>query len=446
MQGRKRAVGFIFVPLLLLMVLPVWGGGRNEPQQEIIIGQWWAGWDADTFQPVSDIDRQVLAHRRNMQSQLNIRMRENFIASYGDYFPSMAISIMSGEPNASIYWVEPAWALMMQRQGMVAPIVGNVNLGPAVPGDGRVDWDQTMMNAFSFEGQRYALSISSHMQPLVLFFNKRLFREAGLDPELPYNMQRDRTWTWANLLPIARQLTRDIDGDGITDIWAFPRDPSTEFLDAVVSSNGAGYVGRDANGRFYNAIGSPEFLEALQFTLLLNDEGFMLPQPEGANWDWAYSAFSDGRVAMLVAPMWARDLLQTMTDDWGMVMFPMGPRVNDFVVFSMSHLLVIPSTFPSAKVETIVTAVDMWFRPVDRSPYAWKDGLWHIFRDTRAIEETMVIVRDHRRGLAQYHRFIPGLERGNIAWGMWYHEGDPSQLIEAVTPSWNAIIMDANDF
>jgi ABC-type glycerol-3-phosphate transport system substrate-binding protein len=301
-----------------------------------------------------------------------------------------------------------------------------------------------MMNALTFNGQRYALSIGNHIQPLALFFNKRLFREAGLDPELPYNMQKDKTWTWSNLLPIARRLTRDTTGDGIPDTWAFPRDPSTEFLDAVISSNGIGYVGRDANGRFYNTTGRPEFLEAMQYALQLSNEGLMLPQPPGAVWDWAYTAFSDGRVAMLVAPIWARDMLQGMSDDWGMVMFPMGPRVNDYVVFTLSHLLVIPSTFTTAQVQTIVSAVDGWFKPVDTSPYAWKDSLWHVFRDSRAVDETMEIVRDHRRSLVQYHRFISGLERGHIAWQMWYYEGDPAQLIESVTPSWNALINDMN--
>ena len=444
-KGKMTGV-LVPVALFMLAAVSVQAGGRSELRgQDVVVGQWWAGWDVDTFQPVSAHDHRVVAHRRNMMREHGFTMREIFAANYGEYLANMAISIMTGNPGASIYWVEPAWAVTMHSQGLLAPISTNVNLGPGIPGDGRVDWDQAMMNALTFGGQRYALSISGTMQPLVLFFNKRLFREAGIDPELPYNMQRDRTWTWANMLPIARQLTRDLTGDGMTDVWAFARDAATEILDAVISSNGVGYVGRDAQGRFYNATGRPEFLEALQFALQLSDEGLMLPQPDGATWDWSYSAFVDGRVAMLIAPMWARDLLQTMTDDWGVVMFPMGPRVNDFVVFSLSHLMVVPATFTPAQVNTIVNAVDLWFSPVDRSPYAWQDPLWPAFRDARAIEETMVILRDHRRHLVQYHRFIPGLERGHLAWQMFYHEGNPAQLIEAVTPSWNALIANAND-
>ena len=450
MLERKKAVAFIFVPLLLVMALPVWSGGRGELRgQEILVGQWWPGFDVDTFQPQSTLDHLTLAQRIRIQQEHGFRMREVTISTWTEYLQSSAISIMTGDPSASVFWMEAAWAMTLRRQGLIAPITGNVDFSPATPGDGRVDWSQPLMNAFTFGGTRYAMSINNYMQPLVLYFNKRLFREAGIDPELPYNMQRDRTWTWANFLPIARQLTRDTDGDGIIDTWAMPRDLATEILDAVISSNGATYVARDANGRFVNATTRPEFLEALEFIVSIWNERLMMPRPDGAGWDWAYSAFVDGRVAMVVAPVWARDSFGHMTDDWGMVMFPMGPRVNDFVVFTQEHVLVIPYSFPPDQVQRIVSAVNLWFTPADRSPYAWQDGLWHLFRDSRAVTETMSIIRDPRRSIVQYHRFIPGLERGQIAWGLWDNEEDPanlnpSTLVEAVYLSWNALLADLN--
>jgi len=450
MLVKKRAVGFIFVSLLLIMALPVWGGGRGELQgQDITIGQWWPGMDTATFQPQSTLEHMVLAHRVRLQQENDFRMREVTISTWTEFLQSAAVSIMAGDPSASVFWMEAAWAMTMHRQGLLAPIPNVVDFGPAVPGDGRVEWSQPLMNAFTFGGTRYAMSVSAHMQPLVLYFNKRLFREAGLDPALPYNMQANRTWTWANFLPIARQLTRDTDGDGIIDTWAMTRDLATEILDAVVSSNGATYVDRDAQGRFVNATTRPEFLEALHFIVSIWNEGLMMPRPDGAGWDWAYSAFVDGRAAMLVAPVWARNSLQHMTDDWGMVMFPMGPRVNDYVVFAQEHVLVVPYSFPPAQVQRIVSAVNMWFTPPDRSPTAWQDGIWHVYRDARAVTETMPIVRDPRRAIVQYHRFVPGLERGQIAWGLWDNEDDPahlnpSTLIEAVYLSWNALLADLN--
>ena len=445
MSKKKKVAGFVFVPLLLIMALPAWGGGRGELRgQEITIGQWWTGFDVNTFQPQSDLDHRVLAYRKRIQQEHGFTMREVNLGSWTEYLQRTAISIMAGAPAASVFWMESAWAMNLYRQDLIVPITGNVDFSPSTPGDGRPDWSQAVMNAFNFGGTRYAMSVNFHYQPLVMFFNKRLFREAGIDPTLPYDMQRDRTWTWANFLPIARQLTRDIDGDGITDTWALPRDLATDILDAVIASNGATYVDRDSNGRFVNATTRPEFVEALEFALSLWHERLMLMQPEGANWDWNFAAFMDGRVAMLVAPMWVRDSLMAMTDDWGMVMFPRGPRMSDYAVFTTEHVLVIPAGTPPDQVQRITSAVNLWFTPVDTSPYAWQDALWHVFRDSRAVTETMAIVRDPRRAMVQYHRFIPGLERGHIAWNMWYNEGDPSQLIEEVYLAWNALIADVN--
>jgi len=449
MQDRKLAVGFFLVPLMLAMAFPVWAGGGGDRLRgaDIVIGNWWLDYDVNTFQPSSDLDARTLAYRRRMLNEHGFNMRYRMVSNWTDMLQTVAISIMSGQPAASAFWLAPNWAITLHRQGLLAPIpAGAANFAPARPGDGRTEWNQSVLNLFTFNGVRYGLGVGhgQNLQELVVFFNKRLFREAGLDPALPYNMQRDRTWTWDNFLPIARQLTRDIDGDGITDIFALPADLSNEILDAIVSSNGANYVGRDAQGRFYNATGSPAFLEAVQFFMRLRDEGVMMGRPEGAAWDWYQSAFMDGRMAMMVEPLWRRQDLMGMADDWGMVMFPMGPRRNNFAVYVSEHILVIPHTFPQAEVERIVAAVDLWYRPVDESPYAWQDGLWHIFRDARAVTETMAIIRDPSLMIWQYHRMVPGLERGHISWYMWYHDGEASQLIEAVSVAWNALIADLN--
>ena len=449
MLNKKGAVGFILIPLMFMMAIPVWAGGGGDRLRgmDVVVGNWWADYDVNTFQPQSDMDARVLAYRRRMLNEHGFNMRVSRIASWGEMLQTAAISIMAGNPAASVFVLTPAWAMTLHRQGLIAPIQhANVDFSPTRLGDGRPTWNRSMMNLFTFGGNTYAMSLGygDSLQPLVIFFNKRLFREAGLDPALPYNMQANRTWTWDNFLPIARQLTRDIDGDGIIDTWAMTADLSTYILDAIVSSNGATYVGRNAQGRFYNATNSPAFIESLQFAMRLRDEGVMMPPPEGGHWTWYQAAFSDGIVAMRVEPLYVRNDLQGMTDDWGMVMFPIGPRRNNFSVFAFENVMVVPSTFPPDQVARIVEAVDLWERPVDESPYAWQDGLWHLFRDARAVTETMAIIRNPALYTIPYWIMIPGLQRGHIAWEMWWHDGDPAQLVEAVSLAWNALISDAN--
>ena len=54
------------------------------------------------------------------------------------------------------------------------------------------------------------MSLGTHTRLCV--FNKELFRQAGLDPERPPQ-------TMEQFLQYAQRLTRDVDGDGRTDIW-----------------------------------------------------------------------------------------------------------------------------------------------------------------------------------------------------------------------------------
>ena len=50
-----------------------------------------------------------------------------------------------------------------------------------------------------------------------MFFNKRILQENGYDPDLPYDMQKDGTWTWETFEELCKKLTRDTDNDGVND-------------------------------------------------------------------------------------------------------------------------------------------------------------------------------------------------------------------------------------
>jgi ABC-type glycerol-3-phosphate transport system substrate-binding protein len=306
------------------------------------------------------------------------------------------------------------------------------------------EWNQNTINNFTINRKVYAFSCGVNLSNAnVVFFNKRLFREAGLDPDLPYNMQRNGTWTWEAYIDICKKLTRDINNDGIIDVYALPGDLSTDILDAVVSSNGANYVDKDRNGKFVNAVNRREFLEALQFTIRLNNEGVMKPRPESARWDWYKSEFANGNVAMRIdeSGVW-RDL-RNMKDDWGMVLFPKGPRVNNYRVFTRENVLLVPVTYSEAEVEKILFALNLWYTPVTND---WKTELYPNFRDRRAVDETLALIRNTRLHINKNHEFIPNLNRGHIAWEMWGEQGrDPARLVERVSANWNRLITDVNN-
>jgi ABC-type glycerol-3-phosphate transport system substrate-binding protein len=412
---------------------------------DIIVGNYWADYDTASYQPKNEVEERALEWRKKIQADYGFKMREKMVASW-DEMPKVATtSIMAGKPAAHVFLLQPDWAMSLYKQSLLFPV--NTNRVVNFTGKNQIiEWNKSVNDVFTFGKNTYAfqaLGYGGSLHAAVVFFNKRLFREAGIDPELPYNLQKSGEWTWDRFLQICKQLTRDVNNDGIMDTYAMASDLATEIVDAFVGSNKAMYVDKDPKtGKLVNASIRPEFMEAFQFVLGMYKEGIMKPKPQGAPWDWYKSEFNDGRVAMRIEQEYVRQDIANMRDDWGMVMPPKGPRAKDYIVFTDENVMIIPSTYNRDQVDAILWAVQAWYAPVESN---WRVALYPVFRDIRAVNETMVIIRDPSRQQWKYHLHVPGLNRGNLIWGMWNNTNEPAQMIEAVTQNWEVRILDANE-
>jgi len=424
---------------------------RTLRGMDIVIGNYWSNYDPASYKPRNDYEERQLDYRKRFIAQYNFKMQEKNIASWNEMPQLTATSIMSGRPAATVFVLQPDWALALFRQNLLYPVGRSraVNWTATTP----VEWNQSVRVAFTLKSGRerdaayaFADGYGGSNHAACVFFNKRLFREAGLDPNLPYDLQKAGTWTWDTFLDICKKLTRDINNDGIIDTYAMPGDLSTEILDALVSGNGATYVRKnDRTGLLENASNTPAFIEAVQFYMRLRDEGVMKAKPKGDNvpWNWHIPEFNDGKVAMRIDQQYlATNDLRNMRDEWGMVLPPKGPRSRNYVVFNDENVRVIPSRgFTDAQVDAILWAYQTWVTPVDSN---WRLTAYADYRDRRAVDETLALIRDQKLWVWKYHLHVPGLNRGGIAWEIWHHDGEPAQLIEAVSGSWNMLIADAN--
>ena len=137
------------------------------------------------------------------------------------------------------------------------------------------------------DGQIWSMPFNNSMP--VLYYNKDLFKEAGLDPAKPPQ-------TWDELVEAAKALTKDADGDGSIDQWGFNTTSSTHwYLSAMILQNGGRIINEDGTRVLYD---SPEAVEALQFWGdLVNKYKVMPPaQHKGAKSD-----FLAGKLGMLMA-------------------------------------------------------------------------------------------------------------------------------------------------
>jgi multiple sugar transport system substrate-binding protein len=449
----KKAMVMALAILAIIAAFPVWAGGKPDVKgMEVIIGNWWADYDVTTKKTENEREEKVLAQRKKLMEQYGITIREKAVSDWNGMQQAAVTTTMSGTPSAQVFMLQPNWAMAMRSRGLLAPLndsklVNIRNPQPIERGYLPVEFQVPTIDSFTFDGKAYAFSIGVNLNNFqALFFNKRLFREAGVDPNLPYDMQKAGTWTWAAFLDLCKKLTRDTNNDGRMDTYAMCADPYAEMVEAVISSNGATYVDKDPKtGKFVNATNRPEFLEALQYLKSLEAQNVLKPRPDGTNWDWYKSEFVDGKVAMRVDESYighsSNSELTKMKDDWGMVLFPKGPKSSTVRVYTRDNLMVIPATYKPAEVEKILWALALWYTPVDNN---WKAEEYSYYRDPRAVDETLVLARDPKLAMIKYHTYINGLERGDIAWNIYGNKGDLSQLVEKVSQDWNTKIAEAN--
>jgi len=410
----------------------------------IILGDWWTDNNA-AEQPAQNLhEEQLRAYRAQIQKDYNFTIKQTGLSGWGEYEELFMTSVMAGDPAADIFIMAPGFVAQPLAKGLLYPLsdLKSLNFDDA-------KWNQTIRENLTLGGKTFGMTPTQRMEPRdFLFFNKRLLSEAGIDPEEPYDLQASGQWTWDKFKEYCQKLTRDTNGDGVPDTYAL-QGFSVEIFAGLMYSNNARYVGKDANGLFYNAVTEPQALEALQFGRSLWADGFVKPYPEGANWDWFVTAFHDAHVAMIIREEYSVGSWADMADDWGMVFVPKGPQAknNDYLSYFSENVVVMPKGLSKERAEAAAYAYNLWTQPLPgdlEDSEAWKTDYYARFRDSRAVDETLSMLYDGR-GELDLLPYIYGIDLGgDLIWNMPEGEATPAELIEACKPKWDAAIADAN--
>ena len=133
--------------------------------------------------------------------------------------------------------------------------------------------------------------------PVVIYYNKHLFDEAGL----PYP---SRDWTWEDYLKLCRKLTRDYDNDGVTDQFGTIFSNYPPLWIPWVWMNGGDILSPDGQ-RALGYFNSPETKEALKFLIDLRNTHKVAPTAEYLTAVGGIAGlFYTGRIAMVGSGHW----------------------------------------------------------------------------------------------------------------------------------------------
>lgn len=117
------------------------------------------------------------------------------------------IAAVAADMPPDIAQVFESWTDELVQEGIVAPLDAMID-GPH--GFDRKDVVPVLLDNVTVRGKIWSLPYNKSVQ--ALYWNKRMFKEAGLDPEKP-------PATWEELVEVAKKLTVDKDGDGTPDQW-----------------------------------------------------------------------------------------------------------------------------------------------------------------------------------------------------------------------------------
>lgn len=404
---------------------------------EIIIADWWSTGEEED--PKTAQEEATRDYRKEIQSKYNFTIKQVGIGGWGEHQETFVISTMANTPSGQIFMMDQSFVAKPMSNGLF------YDLSTLECFDfSESKWNPAILEEMSVDGHIYGMAAGKPEPRGGLFWNKRLFEEAGLDPDLPYDLQASGDWTWEKFEELCAKLTRDTNGDGIPDTYAMSSF-SIDFFKLLVACNNAEFIGLDENGKYYNATGTPEFLEAMQFGVKLVQAGYEMPAPEGSEWDYFIPAFHDAKVAMTFGEEYRVGTWKDMDDDFGFVMAPAGPKGKSCTIFA-DNIVVMPSCLDADTANKVAFAYNLYTNPTPgyEDEGDWKTSYYDNFRDERAVDETLEMMYEEDRGLIWYLPVVYGAEYGDIIYNVYGLHNTPQEKIEEVAGKWATVIEDAN--
>ncbi len=276
----------------LLCLLP-WLGGCARADQPVHLTLWHG-----VNPPSNRVVLQKLVDKFN-QSQSDVFVEALYVGQPDQQIPKILAAVVGNAPP-DLLWYNPTLTGRLVELEAIQPLddfLANSPMAQAL--------DPALRSTMELEGHLWSIPFSANN--VALFYRPSLFQAAGIT-QLP------RTWT--DLMAVARQLTKDLDGDGKTDRYGLLL-PLGKGEFTVFSwlpflwSTGAELLPKlDSEGA----------IEALTFWQNLVKEGVaLLSQPERG---YEEENFFAGKVAMQITGSWALQYIQSKGIDYGIMPLP----------------------------------------------------------------------------------------------------------------------------
>ena len=415
---------------------PVAVPGIDFGGASVTIYDYWSGEGGRKQNPTEEEIKQY-AYQDWINATYNVDLSQRQGGDWGSNDSEMSKFNQNPDGSLRMYIIEPGSVASLISQGVAAAISNQYVDFKAEK------WNSAERDFMTIGGKLYGMYAGNSEPRGVLYFNKRVLNEAGIDWNSIYNMQKAGTWTWAAFEEMLAAITRDTDNDGVNDIYGILGSDDDLYVCATFS-NGGSFFDFDADGKLQPTMNSDATINALTWGKSIQEK-YWAPTPEGANWDWYKDAWKQGYCGFYMYQTYGgfndNSEMADMADEWGCVAFPVPNEGDTYITVVSDNITLIPSCYDEETVAKLAFLYDLW---TNDTPGVETEGNWignkYNYTDERAVDETYAMLRE-----AEHCRVNKVLYLGtqndvlgsSLLWGLG--GSTPAELIEAGMPAWQAL-------
>lgn len=303
-----------------------------------------------------------------------ITVRAQYIPTGDALIQKLVASIQSGTPP-DISWVHADFLGRLAEARAIYPMSHFIEGPDGLSDEALADIFPDLLQAATWRDTLYAMPMEATL--LALFYNRDLFRRAGLDPDRPPQ-------TWDELRAYTRQLTSDENGDGKIDRYGFyvPVFPASGSLNIWMILQWTPFLWQ-AGGEIVDSaqttVGFDSEAGAQALTLwkqLYDDQQFR-------SFSQAHDVgFASQWLAMVMDGPWNLPRYRQMQNvDWAVAPLPAGP-VRRATYLAGEHLAIFRrSNHPDAAW----TFIKWMLRPETQAAFSMKSGYLPVTQSTLTL-------------------------------------------------------------
>ncbi|MDD5604057.1 MAG: hypothetical protein PHG48_08320 [Eubacteriales bacterium] len=289
--------------------------------------------------PIPPIAELLLKYNqiKKAEEKYNFKMEYRVIPNFTLYQNTIISETLAGMVFADIIRVGSGFAYPgFVKQKLILPLDEYIDYASPI-----VQANQYMVKSAYWMGRYYGITSERENAISKCLWNKDILDREG-QPDILDLIEKDQ-WNWQTFLDIAKNCTRDLDGDGITDQWGVTTVKVSNISTLpfyMLASNNVLIVDFDDNDKPYFTLTDPAAQRALQFA---SDLAFIhkvyVESPGGQD---SATVYKNGMAAMyLNNPTYNVKFLASGMQSM-LAHLPKGPDTDSYVNISSVNFEVLP--------------------------------------------------------------------------------------------------------